>query len=82
LHSAGRPIYHVELAILADPEVRERVDAQHAVSVCNSTVDDFDQTRGIIGVEFEDIEIKDIGILAGAPALGIDERDRAAQFCC
>jgi hypothetical protein len=42
-------------------------------------VDDFNQQRRIIGFKFQHVELEEVGVLAGAAALGINERDGTAQ---
>jgi len=45
-------------------------------------VDDLDQPLGIVGIEFQNVEVEQVGVLAGAAALGIDQRNGTSEFCC
>ena len=42
-HAPCAAVHVVQFAVLADPEVRERIDAQHLVAVRRGEVDDLDQ---------------------------------------
>ena len=82
LHAPRRPIDLVEFAILADPEVRQRIDAENAVMIRRGLVNDFDQPQGVVGIELQNVEVEQVSVLAGAAALGIDQRNGSSEFGC
>jgi hypothetical protein len=61
--------------------VGKRVDAEYLVSPSRG-IDQLDEFAGVVGAELEDIECEDVGVLAGAAMLCVNDGDWITELGC
>src|SRR5690349_21514246 len=82
LATPRNPIHLVELPVLAHPEVRERIDAEHVIAPLCGGINHLDESAGVVGTEFENVEFEEISIFARTASLRVYDSYGPAEFGC
>ena len=74
-HLPGGFIHQFEGSAFSCPGVGQGVDDEHTVVAGVGRTNGFDIVFGVKGVEFQNVEVKLIGVFAGRPSFGVDQGD-------